>query len=130
MLVGGVVVTLLLAPWSLLLLFVAVAGSALGSGDGWTVLWGISGILGVTGYWMWFFSKRPLPLKRRIVVTVFLCAGIGAISPYLRDLLTPDWRVVLQTPWRLVVVAAAIMVVVVVGSVWLPNNALESDRET
>ena len=112
----GVFVSLFLAPFSALFLW---TGVPMFKQSPIPAIWGLAGLLGVAGFWTWACVRKPLSLPTRLLVTLCLICGTAAVSPMLA--LAGD-----RALTGAVVVLTAVGVLV---SVWLPNNALETDRE-
>ena len=83
------------------------------------MLWPALGLVGIVGFWLWAFSRRALYGTRRLVISILIVLGIGAISPFI------FLGGVLLALAGLGIGAGALAL----AEMWLPNNAFERTGE-
>jgi hypothetical protein len=44
-------------------------------------LWGLSGAIGLVGFWVWVFTRPPISQRRRVLLIVSILAGMCAVFP-------------------------------------------------
>ena len=116
--IGGMV-TVFLAPWAATFAFVGLA--TLQAPDGIAhLLWGIAGVVGLCGFWVWIFSRAPLSKRRCAFLTSLICVGIGA-AVSIGVHFGGTFMVVF------VCIVPAMIGLVAIGAMWLPNTALNTD---
>lgn len=106
----GVVSTVAWAPFA----FMVSVGSALHSVNLLT-LWAGSGVLGLTGFWLWLFLAKLKFRGANTVVSVFIAAGILAMAPVA---LSNRLGFVLAIP----AIAAGVFAIL---DMWLPNEQVQ-----
>lgn len=82
----GLPITLVVGFWATVALFTGIASISevpgvrnIGGGVA-IIAWAGSGLLGLTGFWMWIFMPRSAGRMRRVINAVFIIGGIAAAS--------------------------------------------------
>lgn len=99
------------------LAFMVSVGSGL-HGMSLLTLWAGSGVLGLTGFWLWLFLVKLKFRGATIVVSVCIAAGILAMAPLA---LSNRLGFVLAMP----AIAAGVFAIV---DIWLPNEQMRQSQ--
>lgn len=44
-------------------------------------VWGLAGVIGLVGFWVWVFTRPPISQRRRVLLIASVLAGVCAVFP-------------------------------------------------